>query len=166
MDILFLIIVILFLQLGLIWFQGAQYLSTKKTDLEFILNSVNFDSNKVFFDLGSGLGNVLKVVFNKYQSKCVGIERSWLLFLISEILFIGNKKITIRLGNAFTYSLNEADVVFSFLMPNDVKKLSQSISDRLKPGAVFVSPIFRPDLDNLEEINLPSGKRAYVFRKR
>ena len=71
-------------------------------------------------------------------------------YLKAKILSFGYKNVHILYKNFYQFDLSKADVVFCYLFPDVMKKLSKKIKSDLKKGAIFVScnfelPGFVPD---------------------
>lgn len=50
-------------------------ISTKKVVIEKILENLDFGKAKMFYDLGSGNGNVISQIAKRYPNlECIGIE--------------------------------------------------------------------------------------------
>lgn len=141
LPVFFIIVIILFLVLlffgglfGVIWFP------IRKRDYEKIANLASLQSDKTFFDLGSGTGDLLFYLSKKYGIKCVGIEVSPALYLYSKIRSLFNKRVQIYFGNFFKFDLSDADIIYAFLHPKLLKRLKEKINEEVKKEvAVIIS---------------------------
>jgi predicted RNA methylase len=129
----FLIIVLLFLILFFFGgFFGVIWLPTRKREYEQIANLIDLNPDKIFFDLGSGTGDLLFYLSKKYGIKCVGIEVSPIFYLYSKIKSIFNKRVKIYFGDFFKYDLSDADIIYVFLHPKLLSRLEEKISKEIK----------------------------------
>jgi len=158
---IFLLIIIAFLILvsfggffGVIWFP------TRKRDYEKIANLASLQPDKVFFDLGSGTGDLLFYLSKKYGIKCVGIEVSPLFYLYSKIRSLFNKKVKICFGNFFKFNLSDADIIYAFLHPKLLKRLEEKINKEARREVLVIISCW--PLENREPLRIEEkgGKRA------
>ncbi|MDP3052123.1 MAG: class I SAM-dependent methyltransferase, partial [bacterium] len=136
-DIYFLIL-ILFCLIFLGALFEAPWVPTRKKDFDRIAKLASLRPDMLFYDLGSGSGEMLFYLSKKYDVNCVGIEISPLLYLYSKIKSLFFSKVKIRYGNFYKYDLSKADVVYVFLMPKTYHKLKVKISSELKEGAMVI----------------------------
>ena len=134
---LFVLLLIVFLIFcGGFW--NAPWLPTNKKDFKRIADLVEMDSRLIFYDLGSGGGDLLFYLSKQYNIKCVGVEISPVLYLYSKIKSLFYKNTTIKYGNFFNYNLSEADVVYCFIKPEAYPKLKQKMKKELKKETIII----------------------------
>jgi len=121
---------------GGLW--NAPWLPTHKQDFERVANLIKTHPQLIFYDLGSGSGELLFYLSKQYNIKCVGIEISPVLYLYSKIKSLFYKNITIKYGNFFNYNLGEADVVYCFIKPETYPKLKQKMKKELKKETIII----------------------------
>ncbi len=101
----------------------------------------------VLYDLGSGDGRVLLDAVKAYKCQGVGYELIFPSFLLSKlkVYLSGNSdKIKLYFKNFYKADLSGADVIFCYLIPHGMKKLSAKFAkEPLKKGARVVSFSFR-----------------------
>lgn len=146
--ILILIFLILVLWLGLVLisafysdFIGAPYIQNDSKVIEKSLSLANVSNKTKLVDLGSGNGKVLKIAKDKFNAKDVtGYEIAPWPYILSKL----NKVKTLR-KSIFTADLSECDVVYVYLLPKLLTKLSKKLINFKKenPSARIVSPVFK-----------------------
>ena len=129
--------------------QGALYVSTSKTRIAAFIEAVPMKNGQMLVDLGCGDGRVLRRASKVYNVRCVGYEINLLAYIKAQVLSVGLKQVEIRRKNFWLQNLSMADVVFFYLYPDVMQKLSKKLKAELKPGAVVVSgnfalPGFKP----------------------
>ena len=165
-----LIIVLLFIiLLSFGGFFGVIWLPTRKRDYEKIVNLANLQQDKVFFDLGSGSGDLLFFLSKKYGIKCVGIEVSPVLYLYSKTRSLFNKRVKIYFGDFFRFNLSDADIIYAFLHPKLLKRLEEKISEEIKKEtSVIIScwPLEKRGSPNAVEQGSKMPYYLYLFKPR
>ncbi|MDP3093316.1 MAG: class I SAM-dependent methyltransferase [bacterium] len=110
----------------------APWLPTMKKNFDRIAKLAGLQPGMLFYDLGSGSGELLFCLSKKYDVNCIGIEISPLLYLYSKIKSLFFNKVKIRYGNFYKYDLSKADAVYVFLFPKAYYRLKTKISSGLK----------------------------------
>lgn len=119
-------------------FFGVIWLPTKKKDYDRIAKIAALKPDCIFYDLGSGSGDLLFYLAKKYGARCVGIEVSPILYFYSKIRSLFYKKVKIKYGNFLKCDIFEADIIYAFLLPKMYKKLEEKIKKDAKEGAKIV----------------------------
>jgi len=114
--------------------------------------------NEKFYDLGCGDGRVLVEAVKKYNCYGIGYELMLPYFLLAKTRakFSGkSEKIDLRLKNIFKSDIENADVIFCFLSPGLMQKMSKYLkTKKLKKGARMISYAFRVnDMEPAQKIN-------------
>src|SRR3989344_8748350 len=99
----FLILVLIILFLGA--FFDAPWVPTRKKDFIRIAEIAELQPGMLFYDLGSGSGEMLFYLSQKYNIYCVGIEVSPILYLYSKVKSLFYKKVKIIYGNFYKHDL-------------------------------------------------------------
>lgn len=142
--IFFTVILLLFLVLASSFysdFNGAPYIGN---DIEVIKKSLLLAdvSNKTkLVDLGSGNGKVLKIARDDFDVKdSLGYEIAPWPYLISKL-----HKVKTYRKSFFDVDLTKYDVVYVYLLPKLLEKLSFKIIElkKTKPDVKIVSPVFK-----------------------
>ncbi|UCF92769.1 MAG: class I SAM-dependent methyltransferase [Desulfobacterales bacterium] len=119
--------------------QGAVYVSSSRVRIAAFLDAVPMPAGQLLIDLGCGDGRVLRQARARYDVRAVGYEINPLAYLQARLRCWGLKDVGIRRQNFWRTRLSEADVVFCYLYPDVMGRLSDKLNAELKPGAVVVS---------------------------
>ncbi len=132
----------LFIPLLIIFFLGALFdapwVPTKKNDFVRIAEIAKLKPGMLFYDLGSGTGEMLFYLSQKYNVHCVGIEISPILYLYSKIKSLFFKNVEILYGNFYKYNLSKADIIYAFLMPKTFNKFKRKMIKELKRDSKII----------------------------
>ena len=121
------IIVCIVVFFGLVVFVGAPYVPSQKKYIKRGFDYFGLSSDDVIADIGSGDGIVLRIA-SKYGAKAVGYEINPILAVISRILSVRDKNVTILLQNAWLATLpRDVTVVYAFAVSRDEKKLTDLV---------------------------------------
>lgn len=96
----------------------------------------------IVYELGSGTATALIVAVSEYNAKGVGIEIDIVRYIYSKIrvAILGyNSKIKLIKNNFFNVPLNDATVIFVYLVPKALERLKPKLLKELKPGTQIVS---------------------------
>lgn len=129
--------------------QGALYVSTTRTRISAIIDALPMENGQILVDLGCGDGRFLRQAWKKYNVKAIGFEVNLLAYIKAKILSVGLKQIEIRWESFWSQNMADADIVFCYLYPDVMRKLSTKLKSELKPGTLIVScnfalPGFKP----------------------
>jgi hypothetical protein len=148
--------------------QGALYVSTSRSKIASFIDAVPMEPGQLLVDLGCGDGRVLRRAVKNYRVKAIGYEVNLLAYLKAKVLSIGLKNVEIKWKNFWSADLSEADVVFCYLYPDVMRRLSCKLKTGLRPGTVIVSCNFCLPGFTLSRILRPSGSShkdpLYVYR--
>ena len=145
---LFIIIflIVLLTSIAIAFSSLAPWVPTKKRDLKRIFKLAALKPNEIFYDLGCGDGRVAIYVAKNINTKVIGLELAWPLYLICKIrqLFYKNKNLEFKFKNLFKENLARANVVYIFAAnPGKLKgKLIQKLGAELKPNAKIITYAF------------------------
>ncbi|MBU1089678.1 50S ribosomal protein L11 methyltransferase [Patescibacteria group bacterium] len=158
-----------FLLLALFYFFTAGFFrspfipSNRKT-IEKMLRVAKIKKGERVIDLGCGDGRIVFLAEKKFHAKAEGYEISifvWLLAQINRFFKCAKSKIYRR--NFFEADLRRADVVFCYLLPEVMKKLSPKFKRELKHGARVVSASFSLPNFKLHKKHEREGKAGTIF---
>ncbi len=147
------LIVSVFLLIGLVVFcfyllsdfwasiKGAPFVPTKGKLLKEILDKANLKKGQNFLELGSGDGRIIRFAVKNYGVKGVGIDINYPLVKLSQFLARSQKlkNIELKRGDLFKEDFSRFDVIFLFLMPNTIKKLTAKFIKESKKGSLLIS---------------------------
>jgi hypothetical protein len=94
-------------------------------------------------DLGCGDGRVLRMVHKKFGIRAIGYELNPLAFFKATLLCLRYKKIQVQFTNFFKKDLSRADIVFCYLFPDVMQRVSLKLRTELKKGAYIISFNFK-----------------------
>ena len=121
-----------------------------------MLRIAKIRKNECVVDLGCGDGRLVFAAEKKFHARAEGYEISVFVWLLAQMNRIfKHAKAKIYRQNFFNADLRKADVVFCYLLPEVMKKLSPKFKKELKPSARVISAAFR----------LPDWKVSQEFKK-
>ncbi|MCP4626685.1 MAG: hypothetical protein GY850_24735 [bacterium] len=129
--------------------QGALYVSTTRARIAAFIDAVPLKKGQTMVDLGCGDGRVLREVCKNYKIRTIGFEINLMAYIKARVLSLGLKQVEIRRQNFWSQNLAGADVVFCYLYPDVMQRLSAKLKAELRPGTLVVScnfalPGFKP----------------------
>jgi hypothetical protein len=119
--------------------QGALYVSTSKIRIASFFEAVPMQPGQLLVDLGCGDGRVLRHARKCFNVRTIGYEINLLAYIKAKVLSIGLKNVEIIWKDFWSADLSEADVVFCYLYPDVLPRLSRKLKADLKPGTIIVS---------------------------
>ncbi len=164
-----LLIIIIFLLYLLSWFwppdsPWAPWWSTDKKTALIMCKMAKVKKSDMIYDLGCGEGTALISAAKEYGIKGVGVEidplRVW--YAKTAVSFSGLKdRITILRKDMFKVKIEEASVVFIYLVPKAIQKLKRKILSELKPGTRLIC--YRYKIPYLNLIAEDKERLIYVY---
>lgn len=154
-------IVILLIILTFVWppdSPWSPWWRTNKKVAKAACRLVKITNKDIVYELGSGDGEFILVAASEFHAKkAIGIEIEHTRYLISKI-----KKQISKTENAKfvredfkNVKLNDATVVYFYLVPNVIKRIMPKLKKELKPGTRIVSlryevslPLVKKDIKN------------------
>ena len=129
--------------------QGALYVSTTRTRIAACVDAVPMKRGQMLMDLGCGDGRVLRQACKEHKVRAIGFEINLMAYIKARVLSLGLKQVEIKRQNFWSQDLAAADVVFCYLYPDVMQRLSAKLKAELRPGTWVVScnfalPGFRP----------------------
>lgn len=127
--------------IGLSWFAGsdAPFVPTKMDYIKKILKLAGVKKGKVFYELGSGDGRVVKEA-SKLGATSIGVEQSLIRVLYSRFKAVENSKF--YHGDIFKRDYADADIVYVYLLHKGVDKLEGKLKKELKKGSVVITQTY------------------------
>lgn len=150
MNIFILVLVFMVILLVIFWqistlisiWGGTQYVSTKADIFREIFRESKLNSAKTFYEFGSGFGEGLIIASREFGAKAYGVEISPFHYLASKIRTIADKNIKIIRANFHSIDLPDADIIYCYLFPKVLKKLSVKFKKGLKKNSLVISYAF------------------------
>ncbi|HNV96759.1 MAG TPA: hypothetical protein PKL13_00370 [bacterium] len=160
--IVFILLVFSVIQFFNILFRGyAPLFSTNKIFIKKILGEIEKNQIYNIYELGCGFAKFLimaeKILPN---SKYIGIEYSFLPYLLTKIkLKLIKSKIKIVCENFLKTNLQDADIIYCYLIPDVMEKLSQKLKNECKINTLIISYRFSiPNIKLEKTINFRNSK--------
>lgn len=148
--------------------KGAPYVPTHSKEADTILKEADLKKGQYFIELGSGDGRLVRKAAKTYGVHAVGVDINPTLIWYSKFLsFVESVRNTSFIReDLFKTRLNNADVVYLFLMPELLEKLTPTLKKDLKKGALVISHGFAlPHLKkNLQKTIPHSPFPTYFYR--
>ena len=144
----------------------APLFSTKKRNIKKILEQITITNNANIYELGCGFAWFLTIAEKKFPyAKYVGIEYSFLPYMFSKIrLKILGSNIKLIKQNFLKTNLSDADIIYCYLIPDMMERLSKKIKNECRPGTKIISHRFIfPGITLEETINF--GIDKFYFQK-
>lgn len=146
-------------------FLGAPYVATSSKIVNRILKEAELKKKSKFIELGSGDGRITRLAVKNYKVCGVGVEvnllLNWYSRLISKLQKIENIKF--KRGDFFKINLKGADVIFIFLLPRSIKKLTPKFENELNAGTMVISHGFKIEGWNKKLKKTIKGKQFPTF---
>jgi len=144
---------------------GIPYVPTRSRSLREIFTKLSFNKKDVFYDLGSGDGRLPFYIAKKYNIKAVGVELNPLLYFYSQLKkkICKTEKVYFYRKNFFDQNLSDATVIYSFLFPEVVEKLSQKIRRECQKKTIIISHGFKIKSFASKLVFILPGKRFRTY---
>ncbi len=149
---------------------NAPFIPIHKNVLPEIVKALELSPGSVLYDLGCGDGRVLlEAKMTHPDIKIVGVERSWLPYILAKFSLRNDTQAIILRNNFFTVSVAPATHVFLYLFPTVMNELFPKLERELQPGSKVVTCDF--SFANKEPIRVIElnrdrgtiGRKLYVY---
>ncbi len=140
---------------------SSPFLTSTSEDMLKMFELADLSRDDDFVDLGSGDGRVT-LAASRVARKAVGIEHNPFLTIFSKFMEIisANGEVEFKNKSYFDENLSEFEVVFLYLMPNDLKNLKAKLEKELAPGTRVVTKKFKiPGW----EVSKTKDKKYYLY---
>lgn len=143
---------------------AAPYVPTSGYDVDRVLDRAKLKKGMQFVDLGSGDGRLVLRAVQKFGVNGVGVEFNPLLVWFAQIRAktLGIKNAVFICGKLENFRLDNAHVVYLFLLPREMKKMSDKIKKECTPGTLIISRGFEaPDLKQVDYLDTKTFHTFY-----
>lgn len=137
-------------------FFRSPFVPSNRPTIQKMLAVAKIKPGEKVFDLGCGDGRLLVRAEKVFAAKAVGYEISifvWSLAQLNRLWWQSKAKIYRQ--SFWQIDLKKADIVFCYLLPAAMEKLSPKFKKELQPGARIISAAF----------HLPDFKPTQTFKK-
>lgn len=142
-------------------FRGfAPFMTANSEVIKDIIDNINPDKGSLIYELGAGNANFLKGVEARYpETKLIGIEYSWFPYLLAKSRLKALKsRIELRRQDLYKTDLHNASIIYCYLIPSMMPKLSEKIQKECQPGTIVISYLFSiPNLSIRKTIETKGG---------
>jgi len=125
-------------------------------------------ANDIVYELGSGDANFLVAVCKKFGCRGVGIEIDFIRTVQAKINAHKNgvnKNIRLERGSFYNYKLNEATVIFCYLVPRVLEKLKPQLLAQLKKGTRIISYRYKiKETLKIKLVGLDKKNEIYLYK--
>ncbi len=146
--IVLLIILFLFLILSAVWppdSPWAPWWQMPEDVIQRMCRIAKISKKDIIYDLGCGTGKALIYASKEYSAKGVGIEIDPIRFLLAKWnvhRFGQGNTISLFKKNFFSIDISKATIIFVYLVPAALKRLTPKFLKELQPGTKFLSYVY------------------------
>ena len=164
----FILIIVLLLLLSAVWppdSPWSPWWKTYKKTGRAVIKLANITSKDTVFELGSGDAEFLLLVSRKVNSKCVGIEIDPLRHFIAKmrVKIAGlTSNITLKKKSFYDEDISSASVIYVYLIPRVLKKLTPKFKKELKKGTRIVSFVY--PIEGLKLVKLDRSHKLFLYK--
>jgi hypothetical protein len=138
---------------------------------EMIVESFALTDDSVLYDLGCGDARILLRAVQKFPHiRAVGVEISFIPYLLAKFRTRAFKNITIRRENIFTTKISDATHIFVYLYPQVINRLMPRIRTECTKGITLVSCDFELTDQEPERVSIPEhvhgvrGQKILIYK--
>lgn len=172
MEVFFLVSLLIIVLVILLWqasniisiFFGSPFVGTRRDVVKKALELTDLKKGEVFYELGCGTGEVL-IEAQKYNVKAMGFEISPFYFLMAKLRTWKYKNIEVRFQDICHVNLQKSDVVYCYLLPGFLKKLTPKFKKELKKSARLASIGFPVPGLNHGKIIIVNNRKIFIYNK-
>lgn len=126
-------------------FLGVPFVPTPKRAVRKMLELAKLQPGEVVLDLGAGDARFLTAAKRACPGiTAVGYEVVPMVWVLGKIrIWLSGQQVTFLCQDMYKAPLEEADVVFLYLIPSVMKRVEAAFQSRLKPGTRIVSQTFQ-----------------------
>ncbi|MCH8748316.1 hypothetical protein IH781_01040 [Patescibacteria group bacterium] len=143
---------------------GAPWAPTKLAVVKKAFDIIDLGPEDVLYDLGAGDGKIVLEAARR-GALARGLELSPIMWLVAWLRTLRQPRASVTLKNFYRQSLNDATVVFIFLMPKIMPRVIDYLAKQEVPqGKVLLSYAFPlADIDPIQVIQEDGCGNIYVY---
>ena len=143
-------------------YYGCLFVKADKNNVQTLLQKFA-KKDLIFYDLGCGNGDIL-LLANNLKMQATGFEIAPFYYLQSKLRTIFKKDIKVKYSNILKVDLNRADIIYCYLLPQLLKKLSIKFQKELKNNTIIISASF--PIDNLKLVReyKINSRKYFVYK--
>lgn len=152
----------LLLFLCIAFLTGAPFVPTASKTTKRMAELAKITKDDIVYDLGSGDGRLLFAANSYRPKRIIGIEINPYLVVWTRFqALLKRSTVKVKMGNFWTTPLNDATVVFIYLLPWKMNSLEKKLRQELPKGSRIVSNSFI--FPNLKKIDEDTQHHIHVF---
>lgn len=163
-----LLLIVLLLLLSAVWppdSPWSPWWKTYKKTGRAVMKLGNISSKDKVYELGSGDGEFLLLVAKETKAQCVGIEIDPLRHAIASVrvkLAGLSSKISLKKKSFYDEDLSTATVVYMYLIPRVLKKITPQLQKELKKGTRVIS--FKYKIPDLKMVKEDKKEKLFLYK--
>lgn len=163
---IFLVIIFIINFYNIIILGQAPFVSSKRKIISQVVDSLDIYQGKIIYELGAGLSLFLRQIEKRTKvNKLIAIEYAIIPYLFSKLLlFFYKSDIKLIRKNLYSVNLNQADIIYLYLMPKMMPKLAKKLNKECKKGTLIISNSFKITDLTLEKNIKVNNINIYFYR--
>lgn len=143
-------------------YSGSLFVKADKENVKKVLQDFA-KKDLIFYELGCGNGDIL-LLANDLKMKAVGFEIAPFYYILSKLRTSLRKNIKVKYSNILKVDLSHADIIYCYLLPPLLKKLSIKFKKELKNNTIIISTGF--PIDNLKLVReyKINSRKFFVYK--
>lgn len=124
--------------------QGAPFVPTRKKDVQRFLRMADIKPGQKMYDLGCGDGRLICIAASA-GANAEGLEISLFPFILAHIRKIFSKhgaNVKITYKNVWNTNLNDANLIYVWLMPKVMPRLKTKFEKELRKGTKVITYVW------------------------
>jgi len=144
--------------------RAAPWVPTRRKDMKRILSLAQIKPGEIFYDLGCGDGRLV-VEAARAGAIAVGFDISLMSYFMTIVrIALEHSTAKTRFKNFFRLNLSSADIVYLFLTPSAMPKITAKLKAELKNGSRVISYAFSiPGLELITADKQPDRQTIYLY---